>query len=220
MYTALSNKNQSSGYIAVKKVEAKVRFVHDVASDIRVDIYVDGRLLIGGAQFQYYSELFPLSGGSHKIEVRVQGTNNVLISGNITFEAGHNYTIIIYGTQQKVMILPIRDDSSCPMTGQARVRFIHAAAGVPMVDIYTGGNTKLFGGVSYGQSSQPMYSTIPSGTYSIQAAPTGTRSFILNVPINLKSGGVYTMIASGNGTSNYPISVIVISDSSSCTIYS
>jgi len=96
-----------------------------------------------------------------------------------------------------IALLPLKDNNNCPLGGKAHVRFVHAAAGAPAVDIWAN-NSKVFNNVSYGNTGSPVYLPVDAGMINLSVTPTGTSDVVLGpIPLNLESGKVYTIIATG-----------------------
>jgi|SRR5580698_1138203 hypothetical protein len=94
---------------------------------------------------------------------------------------------------------------SCGSSDQAQVRFVHAMEDGAAMDIYINGPTDVnpnlvFINVSFLgiQPTQPGYSTVPSGTDTIEGLLSGTSNIGFNsTPIDLNGGQQYTVIATG-----------------------
>ncbi len=95
--------------------------------------------------------------------------------------------------------------ASCVSNQQAQVRFAHAIQNGPAMDIdITGPNivtpTQVFTDISFlgVQPNQPGYTSVPSGTDTVEGFLTGTTNVGFNsTHINLAGGQRYTLLATG-----------------------
>jgi hypothetical protein len=204
-------------------MKSMLRVVHNVANGPNVDGYVDGTLAIRNFSYKGTTDYLEIKPGKHLITVKIAGTNNNIVNGEITVEPGKRYTLIVHGLindPKTIAPLLIEDNITCPELGKAHVRFVHAAAGVPPVDV-SGGRNRIFSQVSYGQVGNPEYLPVNAGTVEISVSPSGSNTPVLG-PINLRleNRGVYTVIASGLvGDINSPIAALINEDSKgSCVI--
>jgi len=89
--------------------------------------------------------------------------------------------------------------ASCGSNGSSQVRFVHAIQDAPALDIYANG-TLLFGDISFlgVLPNQPGYSSVTSGTNTIQGFLTGSKtSQVFSNSAGFGSGTQYTVIATG-----------------------
>lgn len=209
--------------------KSKIRVVHNVAKGPEVDGYFDGKLVLRKVSYKAISDYLEVSSGKHVITVKISGTNNSIVHGELILTQGMAYTLIVHGLisdPKTIAPLLVDDNLSCPVPGKAHVRFIHAAAGAPAVDIYSG-NVRVFSNVTYGKSGNPEYLPVNAGHIDISvktAAAVNVRGDVVRVlgpiPLNLASGGVYTIIASGLvGDASCPLSALVSEDTKgSCIV--
>lgn len=113
----------------------------------------------------------------------------------------------------QVELIVLQDDLSCPNYGQAKVRVIHGAAGVPPVDVYIN-NNQVLSNVTYGANSG-SYIPITAGNIQLSVNPAGSNKTVLGpLPLSLKNGEVYTVIISGiPGNTNTPLTALLTEDS-------
>jgi len=79
--------------------KAHVRFMHLSPNAPAVDITdTNGNILFGGYKFSDYSDFTPIDAGTYDLEVRLQGTNTVVLPLNdIVLEDGKIYTVYAKG---------------------------------------------------------------------------------------------------------------------------
>jgi hypothetical protein len=79
--------------------KAHVRFVHLSPNAPAVDVALQGgAVLFGNKTFRQYTEFTPLAAATYNLEVRLAGTNTVVLSlPNITLQSGKIYTVFARG---------------------------------------------------------------------------------------------------------------------------
>lgn len=202
---------------------SKVRFVHNVADSPNVDIYVDKKLIASDIPYKKISDYIGVKSGRHEFVIKITRTKNVLLSKHATVVSDKAYTYIISGSSsdpKSLVILATADDTECPPSGKSKVRFIHASAGSPAVDVLYesyDGYMELFENYEYTDATSP-YKEINSGKYRFTVTATGTNTSVIDpIDVTLKSGKVYTIIASGIvNNDKFPLRVLVKSDEKNC----
>lgn len=203
---------------------SKVRVVHNVANGPDVDIYLDGKMVLSDVPYTKVSDFLSVPPGNHQILVTAAGSNDVLFGANVDLRPGLNYTVIAHGLAKRpdtLALLTLEDDRSCPARGKAHVRFIHAAAGAPAVDVYATGPTLLFDNVSYGKTGNPTYLPVDAGKVDLGVTAHGSDELVLGpIPFTLGKEGNYTLIATGIvGDDEAPLGAILIDDTRKSCVY-
>jgi len=211
------------GAAAVVDMSAKLRIIHNVAGGPEVDGYLDGVNVLQNFSYKSITDYLKVKSGSRMVTVKIAGTNNEIINGGIELAPGGVYTLIVHGlisNPKTIAPLLLSDDLSCPAQGKAHVRFVHAAAGAPGVDIY-GNGSKVFSNVTYGEVGTPHYVPVNLGKLEVTVKPAGQNVSVLGpIPLNLNNRGVYTIIASGLvGDNKFPLTALVSEDTKgSCVV--
>lgn len=209
--------------MATDHTMSKLRIIHNVAGGPEVDGYLDEVNVLQNFSYKSITDYLKVKSGMRNVTVKIAGTNNVIVDGGIDLAPGGIYTLIVHGlisNPKSIAPLLLSDDLTCPIQGKAHVRFVHAAAGAPAVDIY-GNGMKVFSNVSYGQVGNPHYLPVGVGKLEVQVAPTGQNVSVLGpLPLNLNNKGVYTIIASGLlNDQKYPLTALVSEDTKgSCVV--
>ena len=203
---------------------SKVRAVHNVAKGPNVNVVLDGKIALENVSYMAVSDYLKVPSGKHAVAITTTDGSKTLASTTVTLSPGVDYTVIAHGdvTQPTTLsLLALQDDNSCPKAGKAHVRFVHAAATVPAVDVWANMESKVFSDVSYGQTSQPVYLPVKAGEISIAVTPAGSGDVVLGpVDLRLESGKTYTIIASGLlGDEDAPLSAIISQDSACATVH-
>lgn len=193
-----------------------IRALHNVAGGPNVDVYLDNQKAIHNLAYKELTGYLKVSSKSKKLVVKVVGTDNAIVMTNLKLHPHKYYTMIVAGLiadPANITILGFLDKDVCPKPGTANVRFIHAAAGAPAVDIYAN-NTKIFSNVSYTNTGTPEYLPTTLGNIEVSVKVAGTNTTVVGpVPLYLISGGIYTLIATGLvGNAKTPLTAVISHD--------
>lgn len=83
------------------------------------------------------------------------------------------------------------------IAGIAHVRFLHAAAGAPSVDIYARGDEKIKTGLAFKGLTE--YSEVKSGKMTLKLTATGKTDALISGAVTLTKGKYYTVAAYMDG---------------------
>jgi hypothetical protein len=106
--------------------------------------------------------------------------------------------------------------ASCGSNTPAQVRFVHAIQDGPAMDVYVSGpnvpSTQEFTDVSFlgVQPNQPGYTSIPSGSDTVEGVLTSTNTEIFSSSVNWNSTQPYTAIATGFSNTPTPGTGVVL----------
>lgn len=202
---------------------ARVRFIHNMTNGPLVNIYIDGALALKNVPYPTTTDYLPVSPDSNNIQITDTDNKSVLLNTNITFKAD-DYTIIIHGTTLKcgtpVRLLVLKDDHYCPGNGNAKVRFVHASADAPSVNVYL--NKQLaFKDVSYGNLGKPNYIEVNPGVSTLDVTPANSNTVVIGpISVQFQSNKVYTIVASGAaGNAKAPLGVLIELDNRGVCYY-
>ena len=212
-----NNYGTKTSYISTTQQHSRLRVVHNVANGPNVDALLDGNMALKNFSYKAISDYLEIKSGVHVVSVYVSDTTTLIGSWSLDLNPGQSYTLIVHGlikNLESIAVLLLEDNLTCPMNGKAHVRFIHAAASIPAVDIYAG-TTKVFSNVSYGQTGNPSYLPVQYGQVNISVTVAGDNKTALGpLALPLSSGGIYTIIATGLlGDRMSPLSALVSEDS-------
>jgi hypothetical protein len=212
-----SNKNYYFEEVVVEKeaqAPSLIRVVHAAPAAPNVDVSLDGRRVLSNVAYKVASDYLEVKPGNHLIQVNVAGTQNTVLQARVDVQAGDAYTVVAHGdVKKKLALLLLKDDNSCPIPNEARVRFVHASYAAPRVNVYANKTLALFPNVGYGEAKVAQ---VPAGSYDLSVTPVNSSTVVLNLPgVALEPGHVYTVIATGiPGDAKYPLGVILTQDSS------
>ena len=203
---------------------SRVRAVHNVANGPNVNVVVDGKIALSDVPYKAISDYLKVPSGKHAVAITTSDGAKTLASLDADLVPKGDYTIIAHGdvtNLSTVALLALQDDNSCPKQGKAHVRFVHAAAKVPTVDIWANMQTPVFQNVSYGSTGSPTYVPVDAGDITLAVAPAGSTEVVLGpLPLRLEQKKTYTVIATGLlDDDNSPLSALVSEDSSCSTVH-
>jgi hypothetical protein len=137
-------------------------------------------------------------------------TGSSVASGNATFGASSQYTLILYGTTGAPQVQEFPDNNTTPITGDVEFRVINASvAGPGSVDVYIvpnpsvgdGGSPAILG-LAPGQQSS-YFSGIFTGTsvgYNVIVTTSGSKNEIVNQNYSPATQGIITLVLVDNPT--------------------
>ncbi|MDQ3255599.1 MAG: DUF4397 domain-containing protein, partial [Acidobacteriota bacterium] len=142
-------------------------------------------------------------------------TANPLVEDAEGFADGQHYTIIALPrdeTGREADLRFVRDNITAPSSGKARVRVIHAAAGIGEVDVYArGNNNALFDGVNF--PSESSYNEIDPMTGVLEVRREGQTAAALTIPnARFEAGKIYTVIVMGRATGTPRLEAVIVED--------
>jgi len=196
--------------------KARLRVVHNIPSNLVVNVYVDDVLVAENVAYMDYSDYLDLKPGKHMIKVQTVDAPEVVLTLKVCLKPCRDYTVVALGSLEQAEEFPLRlklfkDDNTKVKCGRGKVRLIHGAAGVPAVDAALD-DCLLFGCVRYPRESCPPYRKVRFGTYQLKVAVAGTTAPVIGpVPFNVVACKAYTLLASGiPESSEFPLTVLVI----------
>jgi hypothetical protein len=190
---------------------ASVRFMHASPETPAVDVFIDGKLALSGAEYFSTSESLSVPAGEHKLQVAPAGAgaDEAVVNDTIDLIRGRSYTIVATGNLENIKALALIDQRPQGLNGKALVRVIHATVGAPAVDVrLANSDVPLLTDQGYRSVD---YLRVDPGTYTFEVAPAGTdQAFAISSPLRFESGWSYTVITTGlYNTSGVGIQAVV-----------
>ena len=196
---------------------ARVQVVHAVPDAPEVDIALTGGdVLISDLSFPMASEALDVPEGKYDLEVRIAGTEDVVLSLPETeLNANTYYHVYAIGSAETNAIAPFviatelvssgtPDPSaySCATilgigtSNDTCINVIHASPDAPNVDVWVNGEPALTD-VAFQEFSGWL--ALPAGEYHIVVTPTGesAESAVIDTTLTLESGTAYHVAAVG-----------------------
>ncbi|MGM0753954.1 MAG: DUF4397 domain-containing protein [Bacillota bacterium] len=175
--------------------DAMVRIVHASPDAPAVDVYVDGNAVVEGAEFKAATDYMNLPAGDHKVEIYAAGTmgsEDPVISQDLTVEAGMAYTVAAANTLENLELV-VAQDSMDVTEGMTKVRVGHLSPDAPTVDVGLVGGDSLFSGAEFKAITD--YQELDPGTYDLEIrTPEGDQVLDLSGTM-LEENTVYSVFA-------------------------
>jgi hypothetical protein len=130
-----------------------------------VGLKVDDKLAVPSAAFGNASPFVAVEEGKKQIVAIGAGNTRVAGPMPVTLDAGEDLSVVVNGVPGDVALLPFKHKNGGPLTGKAKVAFLHAAKNLPEVDVFING-TRYRGGVNYGVATD--YREIAPGRHTMQ----------------------------------------------------
>jgi len=194
-----------------------VRFVHGIVDGPTVDVIVNETVVVAGLTPDVPTEHIALPAGDHDVSVVVSGTDEALVSGKITVEAGEAQTVAALLIDDEIIVETFADDISGVSETTAGVSVLNSIDGASVTVELADGT--VIGEADAGEQSDAI---------TVDAIASGT-SFTLNIDGNegtldggdlVLYGGVYYNIIVLDGSVFGAPSLVVAPTSISQTLAS
>jgi hypothetical protein len=203
--------------LATAEAKARLNFFHAVANGPAVDIQLRSKLnttahtIFTDLDFAEYTDYYHAEGGMYDVRVVAHDDTSKVIMEveNLVVITGVDFTMVLTGQLSDLEKYPLRiitfiDDNLDPGAGQAKFRFIHAAAGFSPLDVMLGGQ-KIFSKVSFGEHGEIVgtgYREVDTDRYTLLVMERGLT--FDSSTLDLEDGDVLTVYAVGlRGSSEY-----------------
>jgi hypothetical protein len=186
-----------AGPAAAASGHGQVYVVHGIVGQV-LDIYVDGKQVLGSADPKSIVGPLKLASGSHRVQLR-KGDQTVA-QGRFGLESGQSVDVVAHLKSDSAMgatVTAYRNDLSAVGPGKLRLAVAHTAA-APPADIRVNGDV-LFSNVANGET---LTVVVPAGTYKVDIVPAATdgKAILGPVDLSLKKGTLTRVFAIGNVT--------------------
>ena len=177
---------------------ANIRIVNASSSSSAQSFYLANSAVVnGGLTFGQNSSYIAFSSGNNlEAQFRNEGSSTAYATGKFNLDNGSYYTIFLAGDGQQARVKMFPDDLS-PVSGSAKVRFIHLSDAAPSnIDIRRGSGENL--AVNLGINNASNYITLAPGVLSLNIYATGQSTSLANFNLSsFAAGKVYTVYISG-----------------------
>lgn len=178
-----------------------VRFIHTAASAGILDFtvlngggYVD--VFFGTTYGQQFSTLFGTGSRNFRLYLPAPSTTSIAETV-LNIEENKRYTLL--ATDQDAAVSPTlfitTDTLAKPLTGKVFVRFIHASADAPAMNILKTDGSPVISNLNRLEARE--YVTLDAGTYTFKATDTASATLLTFNPYTFLSGYIYTVVLSG-----------------------
>jgi len=185
---------------------ASVMAVNSAQASAPQDFYVDNNKLNASAiAYTQSTGYFTVGSGSHQVQFKTSANATVNTSFSTTFAMGGFYSV--YYTDDNTAST-YQNDRTSPGSGNCRVRFVNLSSAIKSNVDFAGvvgtKSTTIVSGLAYKAAS--AYNEVASNsTFSVSSS--GSNSVLLNIPVTLQVGHIYTIVISGTTTAtlNYTL---------------
>jgi hypothetical protein len=186
-----------SGDAAAKRGTSLVRFVNALPGNGDLTIAADDRSLFAGVGFKSVTEYREIGDNTATFELRSDGTTNPLARNNEVMADGHRYTIIALSDDRGGATLRILRDELVTDSNKARVRVIHAVAGMDELDVTVQGNREpLFDDINH--AMEAGFKDVDPMTATFEIRQDDRAATLVTLPsMQLAGGRAYTIIVTG-----------------------
>lgn len=179
----------------------------DTVEGTSVTVQVNGAAALENVVFGNFTDYLELgAAGTYAVDIIPTGATDPAISFSAELADG-DYTLLAAGdgANQPLQLLALADDNTPPAEGNIKIRVVHAAPFAPAIEdtnvsIRTAGGDVVAGlnPVPFGVASG--YLELPAGSYDLKVAtPDGATNLIDPLPVDLASGTIATLVATGDG---------------------
>lgn len=196
--------------------DASVRAFHASPDAPAVDVLVNNALSpIAGLSYGNVSSYVDVPGATYNFKIVSAGANApIVFDGDLALAADTDYTIAatgLLGGSPAFAPIVLTDDNKLSATS-ARLRFVHASANAPAVDIALAGGDVLFSNISVRDNGG--YINVPGHTYNLEVRLAGTNIVVVPLPgISVTNNQVYTAWAIGLvGDASTPLNAAITVD--------
>ena len=235
---ACGSSNNNGGEIGgvFGDAEAFIRVVHAVDDAPRVNVYLNGDLVLEDFDFRDGTAVLPIEAGTYNVRVEaiVPGGNiNVIDAGGVPFVADTQTTVYATGRVANDDIAPLLiEDPTAPVAaGNFRAQVVHAAPGVGEVTVFvTAPGAAIdasanIGSFTFGQPLGPV--EVPAGEYQIRVAVGNSADDFTDDDVVYDAGtvmlpeGADLQLAAVLNTTNgpSPISLVVLDGEGSSDLF-
>jgi len=178
---------------------ASVMAVNSAQASAPQDFYVDNtKENSSGIAYTQSSGYFIVgTGSSHSIQFKTSSTSTVNATTNDNFAPGGFYTVFYTDNSGTASY---QDDRTAPQGPDARVRFINLSsamtASADFASTVGGKSTGIASNVAYQAATSYYELSAMATTFTFSA--TGSSTVLLNIPVTLLAGKIYTIFISGS----------------------
>lgn len=193
-------------------LESNVRFIHAVGNAPSVDIYINGSMIVEDISFSKVSQYSKLLSGNYEIQIYNTGVYGTpLLSQNISFFSGSNYTISIVTLDNQLFLFRLRDND-IPITNESTfLRFINLSPNSPLLSLDLDTNVGLFNDVEYIETTG--YYPMSAGIYNFKLIVVPDETISKNIRnITLEPEKFYTIYILGLYSSTPPLGYLFLED--------
>jgi hypothetical protein len=173
--------------------EASIRFLLAVNTTHDVDVVLNKKQIVAKLSFQKVSNYILLQPGAYTIEmVYSHNHNEKILSTTIIIESGQFYTMTVMKEEKKSKLFMIQNSPSVPV-GEAKIRFLHLACNMPVLDLAVKDRDVVFPNISFQEATD--YLGLTPMTVDLELRIAGSKQVVLPMPkLQFKANAAYTIV--------------------------
>lgn len=178
-------------------------FIHNIEGGPSVNVFLNKKQVLSNFNFQDITPIkFNCDKEKSKIVVTTTNGTTILKQKVVATVSGNSFIITgLAADLTTIFGMYTKNDCQCPDYGKSKFRFIHAAAGVANVDVFSGSD-RIYHNVGYGGSTEggvERYLDATCGTLNISVTLNNTLSVIVGpLTLFMAAGSVCSIILSGS----------------------
>lgn len=210
------NDSRRARTAAALSADPALRVLHASPDAPNVDVLVDGAAALTNVPFQAGSGYLSLPAGARRLQVAPTGTTTAVIDVQPTLEANKSYTAIAIGNVAAIEPLLLEDTRAPVPAGETRLRVVHAAPAVGLVDVYLSAPGASLAGLAPTLDDVPFKGatgqlTVPAGDYQVRiTAGAGGAPVFDTGTITLPAGGDLCLAALEAKLGASPVTLIAL----------
>ncbi len=125
--------------VIVKEPRTSLRAVHLSSDAPAVDVLLDNKRVVRSLMFREDSSFAKVAAGKVGVKVNAADTSiaaTSVIDANVDLPANKAVSVVALDKLATIQAAVIVDDGNAPAAGKGKLRVLHAASGVPAVDVY------------------------------------------------------------------------------------
>lgn len=174
--------------------DVRLRVMHLAEAD-PVNVWINDQPGFLDIEYGEHSEWLPAIKGWYDVKVTPATSDQALLEDRLKLNARTDYTVVALGTAEELEAVVLKDRRYRVKDDESRLRFFHAAMGVPEVDVDVKAGPDLFNNIKYGEASH--FARVPAGMHVIEVYPGGSDTPI-EIPVDLMGKTSYTLFVSLN----------------------
>lgn len=185
-----------------------LRVIHAAAGAPGVDVFLDGQAAMQSNDF-FSADTETLTPGMHDVLVSAQGegADNAIVGKRFFATDDDAYSLVLIGSGSNVRGLLLKDRTSAPDPGEARVRIIHAADTFGAVNVAVAGSQPFLRGAVFGTAN---YIDVAPGSYAFDLSATeGGENLLRTVDLTFNAGWTYTLVVTGDSPEGLWVQALV-----------
>ena len=198
---ALSSCSKNGDNVSIA---AYVRAVNSAQASAPQDFYVDNnKVNSSGMAYTQTTAYVSVGSGSHQAQFKTTSTTTVNTAFSLNTSPGAYYSVF-YTDDNTATTYP--DDRTTPQSGNARVRFINVSSALTgNVDFATSTGTTVVSKLTY-KTASAYNEVAAASTFNMYAS--GSSTVLLNIPVVLQAGKIYTVFISGSTSATITYTLI------------